>query len=709
MTRDLSKKYVLEALPPILYRIALDPGYTEQACQMLWELGRDDRRELNQFPNHAIRVLADLACYAPDKPAQYSVKVLKSAERWLDDPDLPSYENSPLDVVTPLLAKQAEYQKLEGHTVRFGFVGINLPVVATLRKEAVTYVERCLMHPHPRVAGRALRAVQDIVNHPASLGGRIVTAEEMEAWKPEQLEGVRLLKEFITNTKSQVLLVLAKHELYWHAENAQPAEVAKGVSEALALISPSLDLDIATALTNALYDLGRGKMNFTTAQEEFLTDLAARFLKEFPGGVGIAKIESVLTEIHQARVPKSGAQLLWALGRNKAEAEQILEHVLGHEDCLLIDYAGAVLGVLRLSDVESALRFARRMVAGRNELGTAVAASYANSDSLRHPRDEDFVVLRELLTRDESSTRYALEAVRRLKDAEPPAQARTFQRSGIDLLVGADIGQNPRMAEVLAEAIDTNFGIPPDLLTDDDIARILRKLVPVREITHQNFHLARFLGYLVRRSPTRVVDLFVNRIEYSTAHKDEGSYTPTPFGLEELFAQIADTPEHAAIVRVLAGSLKEPDALMRYWFTKLFGLVAGSFGPATQAVISELAEGKTEENYKLIAILLHEAPREFIFSEKDFCAKLLEGANRISEQAFKNISGQLLASSQSGGFSGIPGEPFPQQVSIRDRAAKVAREYADRPVVARFYGDVAQFAQEIIDKQLERDEEEFFE
>jgi hypothetical protein len=294
-----------------------------------------------------------------------------------------------------------------------------------------------------------------------------------------------------------------------------------------------------------------------------------------------------------------------------------------------------------------------------------------------------------------------------LKDAEPAAQAQKFQRSGIDLLVGADIGKNPRMAEVFAEAIDSNFGIPPDLLTDDDIEKILQKLVPVREITHQNFHLARFLAFLVRWTPARVVGFFLRRIEYSTTHKEEESYTPTPFGMEELFAQIADTPEHAAVVRVLAQSLNEQDVLKRYWFIKLFGLVAGSFGPATQAIISELAEDKTEENYKLIAILLQEVPREFIFSEKDFCAKLLEAANRISEQAFKNISGQLVASSQSGGFSGIPGEPFPQQVSIKDQAAKLATEYADRPIVAKFYGDVAQFAQEMIDKQLERDEEEF--
>lgn len=709
MIRDLTKKYVIEALPPVLQRIAFSADYTEQACQILWELGRDDRRELNQFPNHAIRVLADLAAYAPRKPVLYSAKVLRTAERWLDDPDLPSYQNSPLDVVTPLLAKQAEYQKLEGHTISFGFVGINLPAVASVRKDAIRYVEECLRHPHPRVAGRALQVVREIVNHPASLGGRIVTAEEMEAWKPEQLEGVRLLKEFITKTKSQVLLVLAKHEFYWHSENGQPTEVAKGVSDALARISPSLDLDIVTALTNALYDLGRGKIDFATAQEKFLTDLAARFLKELPGAVGLTKIESVLGDIHQARVPRSGAQLLSELGRDKAEAELILEHVLGHQDCPLIDYAGAVLGALRLNHAESAIRFAQRMVTSGNQLGRAVGASYANSDSLRHPRDEDFVLLRELLARDEISKRYALEAVRRLKDAEPAAQARIFQRSGIDLLVGADIGQNPRMAEVFAEAIDSNFGIPPDLLTDDDVEVILKKLVSVREITHQNFHLARFLAFLVRRSPTRVVEFFVNRIEYSMTHKDEQGYTPTPFGLEELFAQIADTPELAAIVRVLAKSLNVQDVLKRYWFTKLFGLVAGSFGPATQAVISDLAEGKTEENYKLIAVLLQEAPREFVFSEKDFCAKLLESANGISEQAFKSTSGQLLASTQSGGFSGIPGQPFPQQVSIKDRAAKLAAEYAERPVVAKFYSDVAKFAQEMIDKQLERDEEDFVE
>lgn len=664
--------------------------------------------ELNQFPDHPIRVLADLASYAPGKRLIYSEKVLKAAEDWLSDPNLASYKNSPLDVVAPLLAKQAEVQELKGHSFSFAFAGINLSVVASLRKEAIVFVERCLEHPRPRVAARALQTVREIVNHAASLGVRIVSSQEAEAWKPEQLEGVRLLKEFIARTRNPALLALTKHEFYWHAQNGQPADVAIGVSEALAQIPQSLELDLATALTIGLYDLGRGETDFATAQEAFLTELAATFLKELSGNTGIAKIESILGDIHDTGVPRSGAQLLLELGKDKNEAELLLEHVLGHEDCPLIDYAGAVLSALRLNDVESALRLAQQMVAGRDELGIAVAASYANSDTLRHPRNEDFVLLRQLLGRDDNSKGYVLEAIRRLKNSEPSAQAQDYQRLGIGLLVATDIGHSPRMAEVFAEAIDVNFGIPPDLLADDDIEQILRKFVPVQEITHQHFHLARFLAFLVSRSPTRVVDFFVDRIDYSMSHKDVEGYTPTPFGMDDLFAQIADAAQYE-IIRALVRTLNEPDALKRYWFTKLFGLVAGSFGPATQRVISELAEEKTADSYKLIATLLREAPREFIFSDKDLCANLLEAANGISDQAFKSISGQLFAISQSGGFSGIPGEPFPQQISIRDRGTKLAAEYAGRAVVAKFYSDVAQIAQQMIDRQLERDEEDFVE
>jgi hypothetical protein len=709
---EFTKKHVLEGLPPVLRRVAFNREYTQEACELLWRLGRNDPRELNQYPDHGVRLLADLASYEPGKPVWFNQKVLDAAEAWLTDPDLPSYKYSPLDVVTRILAKQAEYHKLEGHSLRFGFVGINLPAVGTLRKQAVAYVEKCLANPHPRVVARALQAVREIINHPASMVGHAVTDEEMAAWQPEQLEGVRLLREFLTRAKNPVLQAYAIHELGWHAENGHPPDVAKGVFEALALIPQSLELDLAIALTIALYDIGRGKLDFTVRQEVFVSELAARLLKEYPGAEGIVKIESILNQIEEAQCPYSGSQLVWEVGRKNTGATRLmLEHVLEHDTCPMTGYVRALLIVLRLADLKGAVSFAERMLAKeRPSLTRALAASYASSDSLRHPCEEDFRLLRQLLNSDDNSKYYALEALGRLKDAEPPEQARRFQRLGIDLLIATEIGQEPRMAEALAEAIDLNFGIPPDNLTDDDLETVLKKLVPIREMTHHNFHLNRLMAYLVNRSPRLVVKFFADRIQFSIRQKEERTdHTPTPFGWEGLFGAIADTPTHSEILRELAEKLKEDDALTRYWFTKLFGLVAGSFGASTKYVISELGKDRSDESYRIIAHLLEEAPRDFVFSDKDLCADLIEQADHKSPESHRRILAALVGSSQSGGFQGISGEPSPQQIAIRDQATRLATEYAGRPVVARFYKQVAQFAQEMIDKQLASDEEDFVE
>jgi len=206
------------------------------------------------------------------------------------------------------------------------------------------------------------------------------------------------------------------------------------------------------------------------------------------------------------------------------------------------------------------------------------------------------------------------------------------------------------------------------------------------------------------------VKYFADRIRYSSLHKeDQRDYTPTPFLWEGLFGGIADTPLHAELLRELAENLKEKDALTRYWFTKLFGLVAGSFGASTTYVISELAKDNSEDTYKVIGHLLDEAPREFVFLQKDLCANLVEQADRIFPDAHRRIVAALLGSSQSGGFQGIPGEPSPQQVAIKEQAVQLAADYASRPVVAKFYRQVADLSQELLDKQLASDEEDFVE
>jgi hypothetical protein len=70
------------------------------ALCLLWSLAQDDDRPTNQFPDHPMRVLAEMAELGTGKPFDYLFAVIDAAESWLGEPA----KLSPLDVLEPMLA-----------------------------------------------------------------------------------------------------------------------------------------------------------------------------------------------------------------------------------------------------------------------------------------------------------------------------------------------------------------------------------------------------------------------------------------------------------------------------------------------------------------------------------------------------------------------------------------------------------------------------
>src|SRR5262249_2287849 len=62
----------LRDLPEMIKYAAYTCDFTKRACECLWELGKDDTRELNPNPHHAIRVLSELCSVQPNKPIEYN-------------------------------------------------------------------------------------------------------------------------------------------------------------------------------------------------------------------------------------------------------------------------------------------------------------------------------------------------------------------------------------------------------------------------------------------------------------------------------------------------------------------------------------------------------------------------------------------------------------------------------------------------------------
>jgi hypothetical protein len=65
---------------------AFNLEYLEDACVLLWSAGKSDARALHQQPSHGIRILKELAEFAPQKPVEYVEQVVAFALDLLQRP-----------------------------------------------------------------------------------------------------------------------------------------------------------------------------------------------------------------------------------------------------------------------------------------------------------------------------------------------------------------------------------------------------------------------------------------------------------------------------------------------------------------------------------------------------------------------------------------------------------------------------------------------
>ncbi|MFH1304130.1 MAG: hypothetical protein ABIK07_23995, partial [Planctomycetota bacterium] len=172
---EYSHKDVLRKLPKLLKSIAFNLDYLPRCCDILWELGRDDERETGPWPEHAMRILADLAKYDIGKPVAVNKILLNSVEKWLEEPDAHEHVHSPLDVLDPLLAKEGDSARSRGHGIVFRPFAVSFENIRGVREKAISLISVCLGSDSTKVILRALKSLANTLNPPHGLFGRIVS------------------------------------------------------------------------------------------------------------------------------------------------------------------------------------------------------------------------------------------------------------------------------------------------------------------------------------------------------------------------------------------------------------------------------------------------------------------------------------------------------------------------------------------------------
>ena len=119
------------------------------AIARLWELGRDDDRELHRFPGHALRVLEDLSEYV--LPLGYSVAVFDFvAALTTTSTEMDDHKRSPLELLRPLLRREGTTLKAHAFGIQSGSYQVSASATADLRRRVRTLLVDHALHASPR-------------------------------------------------------------------------------------------------------------------------------------------------------------------------------------------------------------------------------------------------------------------------------------------------------------------------------------------------------------------------------------------------------------------------------------------------------------------------------------------------------------------------------------------------------------------------------
>jgi hypothetical protein len=267
-------------------------------------------------------------------------------------------------------------------------------------------------------------------------------------------------------------------------------------------------------------------------------------------------------------------------------------------------------------------------------------------------------------------------------------------------------GSSPVADEVLG-----NFGRYGDFTLDDLTSDQVRGILEQLEACHDigEFQIATFLSSLSQRDPGAVVSLLRRRIDRSDNEDASADYRPIPYRWDDSSPlQIRTSPAFAQILRELCDYLLESDEGWRrgFWAPHLFAAVVGRADDVVLDLLSDWAGTTDPKRLEVVSQLFREAPRSLVWTRVDWVQDMLDRASIFGSDCYSSVASGLHSAVVSGGRSGKPGEPFPEDIEQRDRSYEIARTLTVGSPAHRFYTNLAKSAEASIRWSIERDEEE---
>lgn len=687
---------VLQDLPPLLQAASYNIEFLPAAADLLWQLAQQDTRPTNQHPAHALRVLRDLAEYQIGKPLRVNELILAAAERWLSD-GRSEWTHSPFEVLEPLLATEGTDDRFESFRIYFTPFAINMESVGPLRHRVIGLALREITATDPRRAVRAVEAIEEAVRYPAGMFGRQIPDSERDDWTSGFMVTIEQVGEIASDKGLDPAVAIAvRKALSWHA-NYSRTPTREAARRALKRLPKDPRFQLALHIYDGWGHLTQGRTNdYQKAEKQKqlrMQALADALISQYTDD----ELVELLTErlISQTRAFEStggnAGPFVWTLVATKPSIGAMLcAQVVRDPGSLLLQVLSVALAALAESAPLEAMRAVEALIkTGTLEVRRGVAQALGwNRGSRSALLENELEIIRALAHDKDPFVRCSIvRAAQRLAGSHLP--------EAIELIAEIPFADSERVAEELFSVLGPQGELRWQQLPRTKLDCVVEQLRTCPSI--EDYHVTAFLAALSEENPILVADLLKKRVEHNEELDSGGDYRALPFHWDHAL-KIRGHQHHPNVLRdICIWIAAKPDSWHRQEMgADLFKEVAQGFDQTVMTVLDEAIAGVDAAQLGAVVAILHKAPRHVIFDEVDFVRRVLEAGSRFGDEHVQRVGGAFHSAVTSGVRSGIPGEPFREDLDQRDRSAEIAGQLPRGSLEERFYRSLQESAEQSI-------------
>lgn len=702
---------ILYRLPSILDNISYNPEYLTRCCEILWELGKNDIRQMNSYPSHPMKVLSNLAKYDKDKYLSTNSTVLDFVENCFKDHMNHEFYNSLFDIIDELLAKEGTSEEFSVHQITFYPFSVSYENTKFIRERALVLLSESVKIDTTKTKLRVFKSLHGVLWPPTGYHDRKVSEKELNQWIPEIVEVLRIIENLVKTTKDPIVLIQADSDLR-RVSRALKKEQSEIVNYIITSILDSWDLQITRALWDEYNKYDRdGDLDYFEMLEKIENikiQLASELLKKCKNIRRLIDyLENKLDDLQESGVQYHPEGFFVALSITDYKvAQEICQYIISDPGSILSPYFSELMFGIRSEDKEKTIELSLlALETNDKKIIYSLAQGYARKSWSSSFDEDDIEIIKKLINHPD-------EDIKNLAIRSLGIFPNKWHQLAIQVALKVDIGDNQELANSLCYIFEKNL-IKIEEIRYSDIISILDKLVPIKDIQHGSYYVQGFITDCSFKYPHLIINFLFDRILYSKV-KERGlfdRYEPLPRDLRfEL--EIKQHPNYVGILRKVRNKILDPD-YNTYYISQLFTEISDDYCPVSLSVLGEWVNSKNIKEIEAIGALIlatirqiRRQPSDFIFSNRDIVSQLLDNLYALDKDSYVKFRDELIdAHFRLRMFSNSSSEESEDDIIVK-QSKKILEKLLVESPTREFYYLLCKKAKKNINNQV-FDEDEF--